>query len=111
MTSIKRWRRVVFDTELDCLGSSLAGNLGSDSEPKIDAGSNATKVITLPSLTTLAFSWVAPIADRLDDSVASARDTEQVEGRTIRKGVRWHEAQPAIAGTGASDFATMWVAD
>src|SRR5215469_16246738 len=32
------------------------------------------------------------IADRLDDSVASARDTEQVEGRTIRKGVRWHEA-------------------
>ena len=51
------------------------------------------------------------IADRLDDPVAAAGDTEQVEGRTIRKGVRWHEAQPAIAGTGASDFATMWVAD
>ena len=44
------------------------------------------------------------IADRLDDSVASARDTEQVEGRTIRKGVRWHEAQPAIAGHGRLRF-------
>ena len=38
------------------------------------------------------------IADRLDDPVASAGDTKQVEGRTVRKGVRWHEAQPAIAG-------------
>ena len=38
------------------------------------------------------------IADCPDDTVASAWDAEQVEGRTVRKGVRWHEAQPAIAG-------------
>ena len=38
------------------------------------------------------------IADCPDDAVASARDAEQIEWRTVRKGVRWHEAQPAIAG-------------
>ena len=43
MTGIKRWRRVVFDAELDCSGSCLAGNLGSNSKPKIDAGSDTTR--------------------------------------------------------------------
>jgi NAD(P)-dependent dehydrogenase (short-subunit alcohol dehydrogenase family) len=43
MTRIKRWRRVVFDAELDSSGSCLAGNLGSNSEPKIDARGNTTR--------------------------------------------------------------------
>jgi hypothetical protein len=43
MTGIKRWRGVGFDAELDCSGSCLAGNLGSNSEPKIDAGSDTTR--------------------------------------------------------------------
>ena len=42
MTSIKRWRRVVFYAELDRSGSCLAANLGSNSEPKIDPGSDTT---------------------------------------------------------------------
>ena len=43
MTSIKRWRRVVFDAELDGSGSCLAGNLGRNSKPKIDAGSDTVR--------------------------------------------------------------------
>ena len=43
MTGIKRWSWVVFDAELDCLGSRLAGNFGRDSESKIDAGSDTTR--------------------------------------------------------------------
>jgi hypothetical protein len=43
MTRIKRWRRIVFDAELDCLSGCLAGKFGSNSEPKIDAGSDTTR--------------------------------------------------------------------
>ena len=43
MTGIKRWRRVVFDAELDGSGSCLAGNLGRNSKPKIDAGSDTVR--------------------------------------------------------------------
>jgi hypothetical protein len=49
MTSIKRWRRIVFDAELDCSGSCLAGNLGSNSEPKMPE-------VTPPAVITLPFS-------------------------------------------------------
>jgi hypothetical protein len=43
MTGIERRRRVVFDAELDCLGSCLAGNFSRDSESKIDAGGDTTR--------------------------------------------------------------------
>src|SRR5215470_11476591 len=137
MTSIKRWRRIVFDAELDCLGSSLAGNLGSDSEPKVDAGSDSTRgdhvvvsndpgllvgrpnkrqqigkgpmgrrpssfedssdtqdertranrrdVLCSTRLSADELNGFA-IAQSLDHRVASAGNTEQVEGRTVRKG-------------------------
>jgi cyclohexyl-isocyanide hydratase len=38
------------------------------------------------------------IADCPDDTVASARDAEQVEGRTVRKSVRWHGTGAFILG-------------
>ena len=43
MTGIKWWLRIVFNAELDCLGSSLAGNFGSNSKSKIDAGGDTTR--------------------------------------------------------------------
>jgi hypothetical protein len=59
-------------------------------------GANRGKILCSSRLPTDELYCFA-IADRPDDTVASAGDTEQVEGRTVRKGVRWHEAQPAIA--------------
>src|SRR5215469_18618935 len=44
------------------------------------------------------------IAHSLDDPVATARDADQIDGRTIRKGVRWHEPEAAIAGHGRLRF-------
>ena len=43
MTGIKWWLRIVFNAELDCLGRSLAGNFGSNSESKIDARGNTPR--------------------------------------------------------------------
>src|SRR5580704_14479429 len=60
MTGIKRWRRVVLDAELDCLGNCLAGNFGRDSESKIDAGSDTTRGDHVALSNALASSWVAP---------------------------------------------------
>ena len=51
------------------------------------------------------------IPDRLDDTAPAARNADQIEGRTVRRSARRHEAEPAIAGHGelASNLATMWV--
>ena len=38
------------------------------------------------------------IADRADYTAHTARNADQIEGRTVRKGARWHEAESAIAG-------------
>ena len=43
MTGIKWWLRIVFNAELDCLGRSLAGNFGSNSESKINARGDTTR--------------------------------------------------------------------
>ena len=51
------------------------------------------------------------IADRLDDPVAAGGDTEQVEGGQFAKVCVGTRPRPQSLGTGASDFATMWVAD
>ena len=42
MSRIERWRWVVLDAELDCLGGRLARNLRYDTESKIDPRSDAS---------------------------------------------------------------------
>src|SRR6185436_10219681 len=44
------------------------------------------------------------IADCADDTAHSARNADEVEGRTVRESARWHEAEPAIAGDGRLRF-------
>jgi hypothetical protein len=39
-----------------------------------------------------------PIVDCIDDTAVATGDTDQIEGRTVREGVRRHQAEPAIAG-------------
>jgi hypothetical protein len=73
------WAVVSVDTQNECPGANRGDEL---------------RTTRLPADEVYGFA----IADRPDDTVASAGDTEQVEGWTVRKGVRRHEAQPPIAG-------------
>jgi hypothetical protein len=61
------------------------------------AGANRRDVLCSTRLPAADELYDFTIADCPDDTLASAGGAEQVEGRTVRKGVRWHEAQPAIA--------------
>src|SRR5580704_15389410 len=43
MARIKRWGRVVLETQLDRLSRCIAGNLGNHAQSKVDSGGNAAR--------------------------------------------------------------------
>jgi len=43
MARIKRWVRVVLETQLDRLSRCLASNLGNHAQSKVDSGRNAAR--------------------------------------------------------------------